>query len=159
MPNRATREIRANDDVLTWEGAVEVEHTAEWSRGWRLQHSRLELFASEDLKGAVDQSKKLDFTRESSLVLLGNAQNIAGYALGLTGAPSGQQGHDQDDHDRGRDQRAVSLESFHQAFRGHDDYFLLLGLRLLLRPLFPSTTARTADPAPDRVMAASLVPR
>jgi hypothetical protein len=50
MPNRATREIRANDDVLTWEGAVEVEHTAEWSRGWRLQHSRLELFASEDLR-------------------------------------------------------------------------------------------------------------
>lgn len=31
----------------------------------------------EDLKGAVDQSKKMDFTRESSLVLLGNAQNIA----------------------------------------------------------------------------------
>ncbi|MFA1546257.1 amidohydrolase family protein [Actinomadura chokoriensis] len=35
------------------------------------------LAAPEDLKGAVDQSKKLDFTRESSLVLLGNAQNIA----------------------------------------------------------------------------------
>ncbi len=35
------------------------------------------LASSDDLKGAVDQSKKLDFTRESSLVLLGNAQNIA----------------------------------------------------------------------------------
>jgi predicted TIM-barrel fold metal-dependent hydrolase len=35
------------------------------------------LNAPEDLKGAVDQSKKMDFTRESSLVLLGNAQNIA----------------------------------------------------------------------------------
>ncbi|TDC70731.1 amidohydrolase [Actinomadura sp. GC306] len=35
------------------------------------------LAAPEHLKGAVDQSKKLDFTRESSLVLLGNAQNIA----------------------------------------------------------------------------------
>jgi len=31
----------------------------------------------DDLKGAVDQSKKMDFTRESSLVLLGNAQNVA----------------------------------------------------------------------------------
>jgi predicted TIM-barrel fold metal-dependent hydrolase len=35
------------------------------------------LSSGEDLKGAVDQSKKLDFTRESSLVLLGNAQNVA----------------------------------------------------------------------------------
>ncbi|MFB4309702.1 amidohydrolase family protein [Actinomadura sp. GTD37] len=39
------------------------------------------LAAPEDLKGAVDQSKKLDFTRESSLVLLGNAQNIAEVVL------------------------------------------------------------------------------
>jgi predicted TIM-barrel fold metal-dependent hydrolase len=31
----------------------------------------------DDLKGAVDQSQKLDFTKESALVLLGNAQNIA----------------------------------------------------------------------------------
>ncbi|UGQ12465.1 amidohydrolase [Yinghuangia sp. ASG 101] len=35
------------------------------------------LASQDDLKGAVDQSKKMDFTRESSLVLLGNAQNIA----------------------------------------------------------------------------------
>jgi predicted TIM-barrel fold metal-dependent hydrolase len=35
----------------------------------------------DDLKGAVDQSKKMDFTRESSLVLLGNAQNIAEVVL------------------------------------------------------------------------------
>jgi len=35
----------------------------------------------EDLKGAVDQSKKLDFTRESSLNLLGNAQNVAEVVL------------------------------------------------------------------------------
>jgi predicted TIM-barrel fold metal-dependent hydrolase len=35
------------------------------------------LAAEEDLKGAVDQSKKMDFTRESSLVLLGNAAGIA----------------------------------------------------------------------------------
>jgi predicted TIM-barrel fold metal-dependent hydrolase len=34
------------------------------------------LATDDDLKGAVDQSAKLDFTRESSLVLLGNAHNI-----------------------------------------------------------------------------------
>jgi predicted TIM-barrel fold metal-dependent hydrolase len=35
------------------------------------------LASDADLKGAVDQSKKIDFTRESSLNLLGNAQNVA----------------------------------------------------------------------------------
>jgi predicted TIM-barrel fold metal-dependent hydrolase len=39
------------------------------------------LASDEDLKGAVDQSKKLDFTRESSLTLLGNAQNVAEVVL------------------------------------------------------------------------------
>jgi predicted TIM-barrel fold metal-dependent hydrolase len=39
------------------------------------------LASSDELKGAVDQSKKLDFTRESSLVLLGNAQNLAEVVL------------------------------------------------------------------------------
>jgi predicted TIM-barrel fold metal-dependent hydrolase len=39
------------------------------------------LASSADLKGAVDQSNKLDFTRESSLTLLGNAQNIAEVVL------------------------------------------------------------------------------
>jgi predicted TIM-barrel fold metal-dependent hydrolase len=34
------------------------------------------LATDDDLKGAVDQSQKLDFTKESALVLLGNAQNI-----------------------------------------------------------------------------------
>jgi predicted TIM-barrel fold metal-dependent hydrolase len=35
------------------------------------------LASPDDLKGAVDQSKKIDFTKESSLMLLGNAQNLA----------------------------------------------------------------------------------
>jgi predicted TIM-barrel fold metal-dependent hydrolase len=39
------------------------------------------LASPDDLKGAVDQSKKIDFTRESSLTLLGNAQNIAEVVL------------------------------------------------------------------------------
>jgi predicted TIM-barrel fold metal-dependent hydrolase len=39
------------------------------------------LNSPEDLKGAVDQSKKLDFTKESALVLLGNAQNVAEVVL------------------------------------------------------------------------------
>jgi predicted TIM-barrel fold metal-dependent hydrolase len=39
------------------------------------------LASADELKGAVDQSKKLDFTRESSLNLLGNAQNVAEVVL------------------------------------------------------------------------------
>jgi uncharacterized protein len=39
------------------------------------------LASADDLKGAVDQSHKLDFTRESSLTLLGNAQNVAEVVL------------------------------------------------------------------------------
>lgn len=39
------------------------------------------LASSDDLKGAVDESKKMDFTLESSLVLLGNAQNVAEVVL------------------------------------------------------------------------------
>jgi predicted TIM-barrel fold metal-dependent hydrolase len=39
------------------------------------------LASSDDLKSAVDQSKKIEFTRESSLNLLGNAQNIAEVVL------------------------------------------------------------------------------
>ncbi|MFI0355009.1 amidohydrolase family protein [Actinomadura sp. 9N407] len=39
------------------------------------------LATDDELKGAVDQSKKIDFTRESALVLLGNAQNIAEVVL------------------------------------------------------------------------------
>lgn len=39
------------------------------------------LASQDDLKGAVDQSKKLDFVRESALVLLGNAQNVAEVVL------------------------------------------------------------------------------
>lgn len=38
------REIRADDDVLAWEGAVSVEHAPGWSRAWRLPHDRIGLF-------------------------------------------------------------------------------------------------------------------
>ena len=39
------------------------------------------LSTDDELKGAVDQSKKIDFTKESSLTLLGNAQNITEVVL------------------------------------------------------------------------------
>jgi lysophospholipase L1-like esterase len=38
------REIRADDDVLTWAGAVSVEHRNGWSRAWRLPYDRIGLF-------------------------------------------------------------------------------------------------------------------
>src|SRR6266699_2811340 len=39
------------------------------------------LSSPDELKGAVDQSKKIDFTKESSLTLLGNAENITEVVL------------------------------------------------------------------------------
>ncbi|NED96772.1 GDSL family lipase [Phytoactinopolyspora alkaliphila] len=47
---RPGRVLRADDDVLTWEGAVDLEHTGEWSRAWRLPLSRLALFPGEGLR-------------------------------------------------------------------------------------------------------------
>ncbi|MFC8801470.1 GDSL-type esterase/lipase family protein [Promicromonospora sp. NPDC057138] len=44
------REIRADDDVLTWAGAVDVEHTPGWSRAWRLPHDRIALFPGGELR-------------------------------------------------------------------------------------------------------------
>lgn len=41
--------IDAADDVLIWCGAIEVEHTSEGSRGWRLPRSRIDRFPSPDL--------------------------------------------------------------------------------------------------------------
>ena len=44
------REIRADDDVLAWAGAVDVEHTPGWSRPWRLPHDRIALFPGGGLR-------------------------------------------------------------------------------------------------------------
>ncbi|TMR24917.1 GDSL family lipase [Nonomuraea turkmeniaca] len=44
FPSKALRSIPASDSVLTWAGAIEVEHAAGWSRGWRLPRGRLRLF-------------------------------------------------------------------------------------------------------------------
>ncbi|MGI5149611.1 SGNH/GDSL hydrolase family protein [Plantactinospora sp. CA-294935] len=51
FPSKPLRSIRASDSVLTWSGAIEVEHAAGWSRGWRLPHSLLRLFPGERLQG------------------------------------------------------------------------------------------------------------
>lgn len=45
----STRSIPASDPVLTWSGAIEVEHTAGWSRAWRLPRARRGFFPSERL--------------------------------------------------------------------------------------------------------------
>jgi lysophospholipase L1-like esterase len=45
------REIRADDDVLTWAGALSVEHLPGWSRPWRLPHDRISLFPGGELRG------------------------------------------------------------------------------------------------------------
>lgn len=50
LPSKNPRSIRPGDPTLTWAGAIEVEHAAGWSRGWRLPHSRLRLFPGEGLQ-------------------------------------------------------------------------------------------------------------
>lgn len=44
------RTVRADDQQLTWLGAIEVEHTPDWSRGWRLPQSRINLFPGDLLQ-------------------------------------------------------------------------------------------------------------
>lgn len=50
FPSKTPRSIRPSDPILTWAGAIEVEHATDWSRGWRLPHSRLRLFPDERLQ-------------------------------------------------------------------------------------------------------------
>lgn len=45
----ADRSIRPADDALSWPGAIEVEHTLEWSRPWRLPRNEIRLFHAEGL--------------------------------------------------------------------------------------------------------------
>ncbi|NGN66353.1 hypothetical protein G5C51_20935 [Streptomyces sp. A7024] len=45
-----SRELRGDDPALLWAGAVEVEHTPDFSRPWRLPHSRISLFPGDVLR-------------------------------------------------------------------------------------------------------------
>ncbi|HVX43267.1 MAG TPA: hypothetical protein VHC49_05265, partial [Mycobacteriales bacterium] len=42
--------IDPDDEALVWEGAIEMEHTADWSRAWRLPFSRIGLFPTDALR-------------------------------------------------------------------------------------------------------------
>ncbi|PSL07033.1 lysophospholipase L1-like esterase [Haloactinopolyspora alba] len=64
------REVRADDPVLRWVGAVEVEHGAGWSRGWRLPLSRIGLFPGEALRGraAMQAGVRVVFGTDAGMV-------------------------------------------------------------------------------------------
>ncbi|MFD7307963.1 GDSL-type esterase/lipase family protein [Promicromonospora sp. NPDC059942] len=68
------REIRADDDVLTWAGAVSVEHGPRWSRAWRLPHDRIGLFPGGALRSRAAMPAGV------RLVLGTDARRLAGFA-------------------------------------------------------------------------------
>lgn len=43
--------VRPDAAELEWRGAIDVEHTPEWSRAWRLPYRDIELFPGDDLRG------------------------------------------------------------------------------------------------------------
>lgn len=60
--------IRPDDAALTWSGAVDVEHTGDWSRAWRLPRDRLDLFPGEGLqrRAAMSAGVRLEFGTDAS---------------------------------------------------------------------------------------------
>jgi lysophospholipase L1-like esterase len=65
-----TRSISPADDTLIWAGAVEVEHTEEWSRPWRLPFSRIDLFPGGKLAAgaAMGAGVRIVFGTDSTTV-------------------------------------------------------------------------------------------
>lgn len=74
------RTVRADDQQLTWLGAVEVEHTPGWSRGWRLPRSRIDLFPGDLLQERATAQAGIrirfgtDAERIGGTLLLGNGE-------------------------------------------------------------------------------------
>lgn len=64
------RLIRGDDDVLTWSGAVEVEHAPEWSRAWRLPRRSIGLFPGDDLRAraVAPAGVRLAFGTDSDVI-------------------------------------------------------------------------------------------
>jgi lysophospholipase L1-like esterase len=64
------RRIRPDHDALTWEGAIEVEHTPFGSRPWRLPYSQLGLFPTEALqmRAAMCAGVRIVFDTDSTTV-------------------------------------------------------------------------------------------
>jgi hypothetical protein len=62
--------VRPDDPRLGWEGAISVEHTAEWSQPWRLPHQELALFPPDTLieKAAAPAGVRLTFRTDATRV-------------------------------------------------------------------------------------------
>ncbi|MGD7789503.1 SGNH/GDSL hydrolase family protein [Propionibacteriaceae bacterium Y1700] len=68
--NQTVTRARADDPALRWEGTIETEHTPEWSRGWRLPLSRIDLFPSRDLqsRAAMQAGVRVVFETDTTSV-------------------------------------------------------------------------------------------
>ncbi|WP_123788329.1 SGNH/GDSL hydrolase family protein [Phytoactinopolyspora halophila] len=64
------RELRSDDPVLSWAGVVEMEHTPEWSRGWRLPLRRIGLFPGDDLRfrAGMQAGVRVEFDTDARIV-------------------------------------------------------------------------------------------
>lgn len=62
--------IRPNDPAVRWDGAIEVEHTPDWSRAWRLPLSQIGLFPGEELRAsaATAAGVRIRFTTDSTAI-------------------------------------------------------------------------------------------
>jgi hypothetical protein len=62
--------VRPNDTRLSWDGAVSVEHTAGWSRPWRIPHTQRSLFPPDMLieRASNPAGVRLTFASDTTLV-------------------------------------------------------------------------------------------
>jgi len=66
----AGRQIRPDHEALSWEGAIEVEHSPDWSHAWRLPRSRIDLFPTEGLQTRAEMAAgvRIVFDTDSTTV-------------------------------------------------------------------------------------------
>jgi lysophospholipase L1-like esterase len=67
MPEQS---VPPSDSRLSWQGAVSVQHTPEWSQPWRLPHSEISLFPPDVLvdRAAMPAGVRLTFRSDTTLV-------------------------------------------------------------------------------------------
>jgi hypothetical protein len=63
--------VRPDHEALVWSGAVEVQHTPQWSQAWRLPHSRIDLFHDDILRSRAGMAAgvRIRFATDSPLIL------------------------------------------------------------------------------------------
>lgn len=67
---RRVREVALDDQRVTWAGAIDVEHAAGWSRGWRLPFGEIDLFPGAGLRdqAAMSTGIRLEFSTDATAI-------------------------------------------------------------------------------------------